>query len=136
MNDSKKAEERVETDPATVDPPMPQWASQALLDVAAERRRHIEVEGWVTEHDDEHDTGELASAAAAYAEASPMAGEVGAEYGPGDPPESWPWEDDAWKPTGQRRMLVKAGALILAEIERLDRKAFHTNSLQGLGSPE
>ncbi|MNC99215.1 hypothetical protein D3C83_174210 [compost metagenome] len=34
---------------------------------------------------------------------------------------SWPWEGCWWKPTGRRRDLVKAGALILAEIERLDR---------------
>lgn len=37
------------------------------------------------------------------------------------PPESaygYEW----WKPTNRRRDLVKAAALILAEIERLDRK--------------
>jgi hypothetical protein len=31
--------------------------------------------------------------------------------------------DEWWKPTNRRRDLVKAGALILAEIERLDRAA-------------
>ena len=37
------------------------------------------------------------------------------------PPPSWPWVRRWWKPTDRRRDLVKAGALILAEIERLDR---------------
>lgn len=35
--------------------------------------------------------------------------------------EVWPWDESWWKPTNRRRDLVKAGALILAEIERLDR---------------
>ena len=51
--------------------------------------------------------------------------------------EGWtPKHDDAhgngqmgwWKPTDCRRDLVKAGALILAEIERLDRAALQENS--------
>lgn len=39
-------------------------------------------------------------------------------------PRQWPftWWLDWWKPTTYRRDLVKAGALILAEIERLDRR--------------
>lgn len=40
-----------------------------------------------------------------------------------DVPELWPWPSEWWKPTDVRRDLVKAGALILAEIERLDRAA-------------
>jgi hypothetical protein len=38
-------------------------------------------------------------------------------------PTDWPWPESWWKPTGDRRNLVKAGALILAEIERIDRAA-------------
>ena len=38
---------------------------------------------------------------------------------PSTPPMCW----RRWKPTDRRRDLVKAGALILAEIERLDRAA-------------
>lgn len=34
---------------------------------------------------------------------------------------SWPWNGRWWKPTNRRRDLIKAGALIVAEIERLDR---------------
>jgi len=36
-------------------------------------------------------------------------------------PDVWPWGGFTWKPTTPRRDLVKAAALILAEIERLDR---------------
>ena len=43
------------------------WGSQAVLDVAAERRRQIEAEGWTPEHDDEHSAGQLAGAAGCYA---------------------------------------------------------------------
>lgn len=95
----------------------------AVRDVLVERQRQISIEGWTSEHDDEHDTGEMASAGAAYAYASPMAGDASVEHGPDDPPEFWPWDEAWWKPSDSRRMLVKAAALILAEIERLDRAA-------------
>ena len=94
------------------------WGSQAVLDVAAERRRQIETEGWTPEHDDEHAEG-LACAAACYAAGSRrlmIEGDM-ADI------EVWPWDESWWKPTTPRRDLVKAGALILAEIERLDRAA-------------
>jgi hypothetical protein len=38
-------------------------------------------------------------------------------------PKMWPWARQWWKPTGARRDLVKAAALLLAEIERIDRAA-------------
>lgn len=85
--------------------------SKAAADVLAERRRQIEVEGWTPENDDAFQAGDLAMAAACYAqgESWPLV------------PRSWPWAGSWWKPTDRRRDLVKAGALILAEIERLDR---------------
>lgn len=87
----------------------------ALDDIAAERRRQIEVEGWAPEHDDLHRDGVLARAAACYAAPSyPLIGHTFLPMG-------WPWEQSWWKPTTRRRDLVKAGALIVAEIERLDR---------------
>lgn len=102
--------------------------SRAELDVAAERQRQINSEGWDTEHDDEHDGGDLACAAAAYAL---CAGDVLNPQSQGDgeyitdPPVMWPWSGAWWKPKDARRNLVKAGALILAEIERMDRAAAH-----------
>jgi len=91
------------------------WGSQAVLDVAAERRRQIETEGWTPEHDDGHGAHELAEAAACYAL---NAAGCGCEVA-----RNWPWDRSWWKPSTARRDLVKAGALILAEIERLDRAA-------------
>ncbi|HGJ9111016.1 TPA: hypothetical protein ACJYBD_002883 [Pseudomonas aeruginosa] len=90
---------------------------QAWLDVQAERRRQITAEGWTPEHDDKHETGALASAAGCYAMFS-------LAYPAGDPSHFWPWDKSWWKPSPDgRRNMVKAGALILAEIERLDRAA-------------
>lgn len=40
----------------------------------------------------------------------------------------WPWPSKWWKPKSQRRDLVRAGALILAEIERLDRQQPNTEA--------
>ena len=37
------------------------------------------------------------------------------------PPSYWPWEPRWWKPKNPRRDLVRAAALLIAEIERLDR---------------
>ncbi|WP_260477194.1 hypothetical protein [Pseudomonas aeruginosa] len=92
---------------------------QAWIDVQAERRRQIEAEGWTPKHDDEHSHGQMARAAACYALAGSSA--------PNDETAAllvslaWPWDEQWWKPSTARRDLVKACALALAEIERLDR---------------
>ena len=114
----------------------------AWADVLAERRRQIEAEGWAPEHDDKHTRGDLTAAAANYAAMACLALNAscltvcpderppltGLGYSAGWPygrqyALNWPWKRSWWKPGGVRRMLVKAGALILAEIERLDRAA-------------
>lgn len=95
--------------------------SQAARDVLAERQRQISAEGWTPEHDDEHGDGSMAMAAAAYAVAS-----IENEYSLASACELFSWSGWAkawWKPSTPRRDLIKAGALILAEIERLDRAA-------------
>lgn len=88
--------------------------SAAAQAVVAERTRQIEQEGWSIEHDDQHAAGELARAGACYAIHSGW---------PKDKqlPVYWPWSADWWKPQGFRRDLVRAGALIIAEIEKFDR---------------
>lgn len=89
--------------------------SDAARDVLAERQRQISAEGWTPEHDDGQEDYKLASAAGCYAMFT-------LAYPAGDPPSYWPWDRSWWKPSADRRRnLVKAGALILAEIERLDR---------------
>ena len=98
--------------------------TEAARDVLAERHRQIQAEGWTPAHDDEHDSGELAGAGAAYALHAADAlhpQSQGDAYRDGSIPHGWCWEDCWWKPTDPRRSLVKAGALILAELERMDR---------------
>jgi hypothetical protein len=86
----------------------------AARDVLAERRRQIESENWAPEHDDKYHKGELLAAALCYMRAADITK-------PGIVPGSWPWPRAWWKPGMERRNLEKAGALILAEIERIDR---------------
>jgi hypothetical protein len=90
--------------------------------IQAERKRQIEVEGWTPEHDDAHSDGELLRAAAFYYS--------NAKRSPDDPPLTlrpdgaplgWPWDASWWKPKDRERDLVRAGALCLAERERLRR---------------
>lgn len=45
------------------------------------------------------------------------------DIGRGLKPQYWPFNQEWWKPTTARHNLVKAGALIAAEIERIDRAA-------------
>lgn len=109
--------------------------TKAADDVLAERKRQIEKEGFSLAHDDGHSDGSLALAAACYA--TPHRIYLKADYADSvafhDP---WPW-DERWdrrpyegnvvRSNGskgekhRRKLLVKAGALILAEIERIDR---------------
>lgn len=86
---------------------------QAWIDVQAERRRQVEAEGWTPEHDDLYCAAELPRAAAAYILS-------GAND---EAPAIWPFVAKWWKPRDARANYVRAGALILAEIERLDRAA-------------
>lgn len=98
--------------------------TQAARDVLAERQRQISAEGFTHEHDDtddgDHDRGQIAVAAAAYALTDfPGVGREAAE-------RLWDsagWDTSYYRPKDRRRNLVKAAALLLAEIERLDRAA-------------
>ncbi|EIX3161708.1 hypothetical protein MKB28_001697 [Salmonella enterica] len=89
---------------------LPQPLTDALRDVIAERQRQISVKGWTPEHDDTYIGCELAAAAISYIE--PVEAE---NYWPAD------WHDGSFRPSDYRRNLVKATALLLAELERLDR---------------
>jgi hypothetical protein len=109
--------------------------TQAADDVIAERTRQVEREGFSHDHDDDHTDGAIAMAAACYAPPHRIYRKE--DYAEGvhfvDP---WPWEwrSDKRPHNGnevrsngakgekyRRSLLVKAGALILAEIERIDR---------------
>ncbi|MGU1382800.1 hypothetical protein ACSEQ0_11275 [Pseudomonas aeruginosa] len=90
---------------------------RAWLDVQAERKRQVEVEGYHGFRDSHYISYELSKAARAYIEVSWHALSGGL---PCKKPESWPWMA-GFKWSDGRTMLVKACALTLAEIERLDR---------------
>lgn len=94
-------------------------------EIAAERRRQIDAEGWTPEHDDGHDGGEMLTAAWCYmqrhADADMWGGNAAAEINSLPAPARWPWDREWWKPKNRRRDLIRAAALIVAEIERLDR---------------
>lgn len=101
--------------------------TDAARDVLAERQRQMDGEGWTHEHDDGYDSFQLAAAASSYVAnvvsrawiyvASPD------NYRQGSVPDEWPadWDDAFYKPKDPRGDLVKAAALLLAEIERIDR---------------
>ena len=88
-----------------------------INEIAAERKRQIEVEGFALDDDDDYDQGEMARVAACYALFN--SGAIDEYRIAGLWPQFWDWE--WWKPTTPRRDLIKAAALIVAEIERLDR---------------
>ncbi len=81
--------------------------------ITEERTRQIEIEKFDANHDKNNAVGELANAASCYA--------MDPRIRPDElPPCHWPWLD-FWKPTPNNRIkeLAKAGALIAAEIDRL-----------------
>jgi len=112
-----------------------QATARVIDEIASERARQITKEGYALDHDDEHDDGSLALAAACYA--SPVLlyrEDVRANSRQYNDP--WPWAERFDKRPGhgnqvvankhakpglRRNLLIKAAALIVAEIERLDR---------------
>lgn len=100
---------------------MGELLSQAAFDVLAERRRQVEVEGLTPENDIDQTFGQLLDAALCYADGRQREQTFG-WFEPSVPAE-WPWVRTWWQPTDRRGDLVKAAALLLAEIERLDREA-------------
>ena len=104
--------------------------------IAVERQRQKDAEGWTPEHDDEHTLGELAAAAACYALINTRWKDAAILGEPLIASILWPWEREWYKPAEypdppygpnlhiDRRVkdLVRAGALIAAEIDRLERQ--------------
>ena len=95
----------------------------AIEMIAAERQRQIEKEGYTHEHDDKHVEGQIGDAAACDAVGEevfvPDRSACSPQYN-----TIWPWEGDVAdtiEGKGRVRQLTIAGALIVAEIERLQR---------------
>lgn len=116
---------------------------KAMRMIRAERRRQREVEGWKLRHDDGYTNGELAHAAACYAaRAGDRFGDRISRDVRHEVPPLWPWGKEWWKPIPNNepddriRELVKAGALIVAEIERLQRLKAANAALSGTGTKD
>lgn len=91
-----------------------------ITHIAAERMRQRDVLKFTAERDAGYTRDELALAASCYALPEGMRNPMS----PQEPPLWWPWSKDWWKPgpnttKGRIRDLMKAGALIAAEIDRL-----------------
>lgn len=94
--------------------------------ISEERARQIEAEGRSKELDTQYHEAELAKAASCYLDHAIRKRNLDTrfpgptkEYCQSEVPYSWPWGSEHWKPKNQVRDLVRAGALIAAEIDRL-----------------
>jgi hypothetical protein len=101
-------------------------AIKVLREISLERVRQQSAEGWSEAHDDGHRNGELARAAACYCAIAGNDDEtrnarLGLDGRQPWVPATWPWDYSWWKPKDRRRDLIRAAALVVAEIERLDR---------------
>lgn len=113
--------------------------------IADERNRQMEKEGWTPEHDDQHTDRSLAMAAACYAapERILIRRIEKKRNGCGVPTglyrnrlcDPWPWSPDWDKREihDVKRQLVIAGALIAAEIDRLQRAAANGRNKDAVG---
>jgi hypothetical protein len=90
--------------------------------IAQEREKQVATLHWSAQHDDGYTTGQLIMAASSYADYA-LWRVMGVGHF-GTMPKQWPWEAKWWKPdVDPVRNLVVAGALIAAEIDRLQRLA-------------
>lgn len=99
--------------------------------ISEERQRQIESEGWTAEHDAEHTDQSIAISAALYAMPEHYRNKTEHDIDGYDLVDRfWAWEYRWWKPSligpsvednlnGRIKELQKAGALIAAEIDRL-----------------
>lgn len=94
--------------------------------IAIERARQVAVEKYDPAHDDDHQENELLAAAACYSswaalQTRPQHHVDRSQYV--HIVRMWPWDVDQFKAmrADPIRNLVKAGALIAAEIDRLQR---------------
>lgn len=105
--------------------------------IAEERQRQIN-KGYDANHDSQHDFRELTNAARTYIDAAILTAkskEIGNSdeasiswHEHNEPFEwkhlklGWPWEENSFKPTTPLEDLIKAGALIAAAIDRLQKE--------------
>lgn len=93
--------------------------------IAEERSRQVGVEGYDAKHDDLHRDGSIVRAAVCYADTARV--QVFSNLDGQPLPrcywhKDWPFDREEFKPSPDAiRNLVKAGAMIAAEIDRLMR---------------
>lgn len=106
---------------AALDSELPVSAGVTLI--SAERARQVLEEGFDAVHDDsEHEEGDIAGAGTAYADHAVRQMAAGVPLAGRPPDQTWRWSYQRWKPTDDPlRNLVKAGALIAAEIDKILR---------------
>lgn len=104
--------------------------------IVVERRRQVLDERYLVGQDDKHTEDQLALAAVSYALPDRLRAHRMTAFAGRLCPLFWPWVPRYWKPTsGDRtRELVKAGALIAAEIDRIAR-ATTTTEVGDCGCP-
>ena len=93
----------------------------SVLDEIQKEREAQIAKGFDASHDDNHRLGDLSDAACCYAERAGQSD--GRRAADSEPLMGWPWDYDSWKPSTRRNELIKAAALIVAEIEALDRRS-------------
>jgi hypothetical protein len=93
--------------------------SAGLVDTLAERLSQIEEHGFDQIHDLGHHPGQLAAASASYLNAAIDQLNGRNDVEPVDP-ATWPWEREAWRPGDARANIVKALAIGLAVLDRMD----------------
>jgi hypothetical protein len=96
---------------------------RVLDDIKRKRQRQVVVHRWTRAHDDTHTEGELGRGAITFIQAAYMT-ELGLNRE--ELPVFWPfdWVEGEGKPNidqPRRELLVNAAALLVAELERLDR---------------
>ena len=100
---------------AAAEPLKPRETYGVLMEVATERAKQIS-KGYDASHDDAYTASQLPHAALAYIQVA----SIPVEHV--EVPFYWPWASSMFNPEGERANLIKAAALLVAEIERMDRE--------------
>lgn len=103
----------------------PNAVSKAIKDVVSERNRQKNEEFYSDAQDDSYVNNELTRASASYVNhvvgRSWIHLSKPSVYQSEIVPDLWPWSEQSWKPKSPRQDIVRATALLISEIERLDR---------------
>jgi hypothetical protein len=88
--------------------------------IETERQRQVSEERYDSRHDDEARDGELLQAGICYLNHARAPDDIREQFTTRRP-LGWIWGAEYWKPKTRTRDMVRAGALFLAERDRLQR---------------